>query len=267
MPAIQLPRLRRQAADLVEHFSQPQVFIRNMGDLFEFYSDRTRRPPKVGAPPPLISAYHVPEPVLRRILFELTPRAKAEPEKALTLADTLWQVPRLEFRQLAAHLLGKISPAQPAQILEHLSSWNPDNQEESLLNLMADEGLEYLRSENPDVLIEHIKVWAASESLQNQKLGLRALQAILAKSDYDNAPEVFHILELKFSNIPKQMRPYFLDVLRTLAKRFPQEAAYFLRKKLETAGKDASITWLVRRAINFFPPDQQARLRKALVER
>ena len=264
MPAIQLPRLRRQAAELVEHFSQPRVFIREMEDMFEFYSDHTRRPIKVGAPPPLIPAYRVPEPVLRRILFELSPRAKVEPEKAFALADALWQVPKLEFRQLAAHLLGKIPSAEPVQTYELLSSWNTENQEETLLKIMADEGLEYQRIENTDALIEQLEIWMTSESLQDQKLALRALQALLDKSHYDNAPAIFDLLELRFTGIPKQMRPYFLDVLNPLAKRFPQEAAYFLRKQLEAAGSDPSIPRLVRRASEFFPPDKQVRLKKAL---
>ena len=124
MPAIQLARLRQQAVELAELFSQPEVFIKELKDLFEFYSDRTRRPSQVGAPPPILKAYKIPAPVIRRILFELNPRVKDDPQGGFSLVDALWEQPILELRMLAISFLFKLPAAEHEQILERLEKWS-----------------------------------------------------------------------------------------------------------------------------------------------
>lgn len=104
MPAIQLNRLNKQANDLAALYNEPARFVRELRDLFEFYSDRTRRPSQTGAPDPVIPTYNVPDPVLRRVLFAITPYIAEDPESALLLADACWARQHLEFRIMAAQI-------------------------------------------------------------------------------------------------------------------------------------------------------------------
>ena len=68
MPAIHLPRLRKQVHELTEHISDPKVFLRKLKDLFDYYGDRTLRPSQLAAKPTAIPAANVPNPVLRQTL-------------------------------------------------------------------------------------------------------------------------------------------------------------------------------------------------------
>jgi len=263
MPAIKIVRLRRQAAQLAEHFSQPEVFIRKLEDLFEFYGSRSHRSGQVGAPPLTLPAYNVPDPVIRRILLELEEHAEAEPEKALALADALWEQATLEFRLLAANLLGKIPAAKHNRIIKRLKSWNEKNQEEILLETLATEGTARLRAEASEDFIHHVEIWLSKKKLNPRKLGLRALLAQLTDTSFQNLPLVYRLLEISIQDAPKELRPYLLDLIQPLAQRSPLETAYFLRQSLATSSNPI-IPWLIRRSLKSFPDDVKENLRGAI---
>jgi hypothetical protein len=263
MPAIHLPRLRRQAAELADKFENPRAFTQELKGLFEFYGDRTRRLGQAGAPPSLIKTYKVPDPVLRRIYLEIAPLAGAEPEKAFNLLEMLWEEPVFERRFLAILLLGAIPSGEHQRLLSLIEKWVEGNEEESLLESIATQGLARLREENPDVFASQIEKWLGSKAIKHQKLGLRALLAQLTATEFENLPLVYRLLGMHLPTASKGLRPYLLDLLKPLARRSPLETAYFLRQSL--GGSDNPvIPWLVRRSIEFFPKDIQNSLKDAL---
>jgi hypothetical protein len=263
MPAIQIARIRRQAAQLAEHFSQPEVFVHKLKDLFEFYGSPSHHSSQVGAPPLTLPAYNVPDPVIRRILLELEGHAEAEPEKALALADALWEKATLEFRLLAAKLVGKIPAAKHKRIIKRLNTWNDKNQEETLLETLANEGTASLRAEASEVFILHIETWLGKRKINPRKLGLRALLAQLTDTGFQNLPLVYRLLEISIQGAPKELRPYLLDLIQPLAQRSPLETAYFLRQNLATSS-NPMIPWLIRRSLKSFPDDVKENLRGAI---
>jgi len=105
MPAIQPARLKIQAAQLAEKFTDPPAFTLGLNELLEFYADRTYRPGQASDPQPLLKAYNVPTPVLRQVSKELSKFIVANQDAALALCDALWSKPVLEFRLLAAMVL------------------------------------------------------------------------------------------------------------------------------------------------------------------
>ena len=90
MPAIHPARLKKQVAQLVNNFEQPDGFVRSLHQLMSYYAERIQRPGQSGEPTPLITAYKVRRPVLRQIQGALAPLAKSKPEAAITLCDALW---------------------------------------------------------------------------------------------------------------------------------------------------------------------------------
>ncbi len=159
MPAIHLPRLRRQASELAEKFSQPKDFVLALKDLLEFYSDRTRRVSRFDAPPPFLLTYKVPDPVLRYIRLELEPYVKTEPGKAFALVDALWDEPVFELHFLAIRLLGVLPSSEHKPLLKRLQNWVEGNQEDALLEAMATHGLARLRVDEPETLIQQVEKW------------------------------------------------------------------------------------------------------------
>jgi len=260
VPAIQPALLRQQAALLVEHFTDPPAYIRSLRYLLDFYADRARRPGQSGMPDPMISAYKVRPPVLRIILQELAPLAVEEPEKGLALCDALWAEPNLEFRLLAAMLLGQIPTDPPRQIIDRLNTWLAPDLEFHLIEALMDHALERLRQEHPASMIRLIQEWLESSKPLYQQLGLRALLPLIENTQFENIPVFFRLVQPLSCNVPLGLKPDVLDVLTALVHRSPQETAYFLRQTLSFP--EASDTaWLIRQLMDEFPQDQQDMLR------
>jgi hypothetical protein len=263
MPAIHLPRLRRQIAELAGKFENPGAFTQKLKDLFEFYGDRTRRPGQASAILPLIKVYKVPDPVLRRIYLEMAPLARAYPEKVFDLVCVLWKEPLFEHRLIACRMLGEIPADEHQRLLALIEEWVDENEEESLLESIATQSLARLREESPEVFIAQIERWLGSKGIKYQKLGLIALLAQLTANEFENLPVVYRLLGLHIPTASKGLRPYLLDLLKPLARRSPLETAFFLRHCLESSDNPV-IPWLIRRSMEFFPKDIQSSLKIAL---
>jgi hypothetical protein len=67
MPAVDIARLKTQAAVLVEKFDQSVVFLKELHEILDIYADRTLRKGLVAAPITVIPAYRAPQSVLRQI--------------------------------------------------------------------------------------------------------------------------------------------------------------------------------------------------------
>jgi hypothetical protein len=274
MPAIHLPRLRKQVSELAKFCSDPPVFLDKLKDLFTYYGDRTLRPSQVAARPISIQAANVPRPVLRQIVSELTPYANNTPHIILNLCRELWRYGWLEHRLLACRLAGKLPNDHADDIVLLIETWCFENHEESLVDAMATSSLTALHKDNADLLIGKAMEWvtqpaedtpqiAAAVALNFQKLGLRALAPLIEDPEYENLPKIFKTLKPILQAPPKILRPDLLNLLRILGRRSPQETTFYLRSLLnESPG--ATLQWIARRVLNTLPEDLQSSLRTAI---
>lgn len=263
MPAIQPARLKQQAALLAEAYEQPQNFLRSLHHLMEAYADRAHRPGQAGKPPPLLSAYHVRPPVLRQILHELAAQAREDPAPAFVLCDALWAEPVLEFRLLAAALIGRLPVTPPEPVLDTIQAWLSSRPEERILATLINQGLERMRAEQPERMLAQIESWLASPEPFLRQVGLRALQPVVANPDFKNLPFLFRLVSPMVRVAPSGLRPYLLDVVEALAQRSPQETAFFLRQCLETP-ESPDAPWVIRQVFRSIPADLQDDLRQAM---
>lgn len=263
MPAILLARLRKQCAQLIDLFDRPQYFIHSLHELLDYYTDRTHHPGQAGEPAPLLASYKVPKPVLHHIQRELSPLAAANPGAALELSDALWAETFLEFRILAAYLLGQIHPNPSERILGRIRTWARSGSEDRFLTELLTQGLFRLSQESPESLIEQVKDWLSNSDILSQRLGLRSLLALLNTPGFENIPVFFRLLTPYTRTVPFQLRPDMLDILRTLSQRLPKETAYFLRQNLR-APDNPDTAWLIRQCLHEFPFEIQENLRTAL---
>jgi hypothetical protein len=271
MPAIQPARLRQQSAALAEHFKNPIAYVRSMHYLLDFYSDRAVRPGRSGRPGPLIQAYNVRPPVLRMLLQELLPMAEQDVQAALDLCDALWAETYLEFRQLAAMLLGQISPDWGAAggvnvssaITGRLQHWIIPSLELYLIELLLSTGVERLHRQRPQAVLGLIQSWLEQQKVFYQQLGLHALLPLIRDPNFENLPVFFRMIQPYCRVVSPALRPDILDVVATLAKRSPQETAYFLRQLL-THPEAPDTPWLIRQSLAAFPPELAESLRQAV---
>jgi hypothetical protein len=266
MPAIQLGRLKIQSAQLAERFNDPAAFCRGFHELLDFYADRAYRPGQAGEPPPLLRSYNVPQPILRQVLKDLIPQAVNDPPAGFGLCDALWQVAYLEFRWMAAALLGQLPPDPPAPILERIEAWATPSTESRLVDALLSFGLARLRAEKPERTQAEIQAWLISTDQFTQQLGLQALPYLLDEPGYDNLPQVYPMITQLVRAAPSTLRPDLLNVLKKLATISPRETAYFLRQNLTIRQDNPGTAWLARNSLASFPPEIQSNLRAAIRE-
>jgi hypothetical protein len=263
MPAIDLVRLRQEALQLTELFSNPSAFLRQLYNLLEAYAQPASRRGDGQHSAVTLPTFRVPPAVLKQIHFELQAMAQADPGQALSLADALWAQRSLEHRILAARLLGS-APVIPAkQTLDRLTAWVETNREESLLVELAENGCAHLRQENPSTLIEFAWDCLGSGDIRRQSLALLALRPLLTRTNYANLPALFEILAPIANDPPKRLRPYLTSLLEALSERSPMETLYFLEQSL-TENPGEGTRWLARQALKYLPAEGQERLRVAL---
>ena len=264
MPAILLAKLKIQAAHLAEKFDRPEKFVRELHALCDIYAERTRRPGQAGEPAPLLSTYKLPGPVLRQVLKETTPYLRSERQAALRLADALWAEPYLEFRLLAASVLGSISPQPVETLLERVQAWTKPSLDDRLLTALISDGLARVRAEDTALYLDLIKSWLESREVFSQRLGLRALLFLLKSSSFENMPLAMRLLAPVVRAAPSRLKPDLLDLIQALAQRSPRETAFFLRQNLAVKNDNPGTPWLIRNSLRYFPLEMQSSLRQAL---
>jgi hypothetical protein len=262
VPAIQPALLRQQAILLAENYNEPAAFLRSLHYLLDFYSERSRHPGMAVKPTPITSTYKVRPPVIKIVLQELTPLATEDPAQALKLCDALWTEPVLEFRQLGAMLLGQIKPDPPEMITERLESWLTPEVEFYLIETLMEHSFTAVRKQHPQAIIRLVEEWLAQKNKFENQIGMRALLPLISQPDFQNLPVFYRLIQSFVTNVPSGLRPDVLDVLEALAKRSPQETAFFMKQSLSLPDSDDA-AWLTRQLLPSFSNEIQKGLRQA----
>ncbi|MGW8182284.1 MAG: DNA alkylation repair protein [bacterium] len=150
------------------------------------YSDRAHRPGQTGDPAPLLDSYNVPKPVIRQVLLDIKPLASQDSLYTLQLCDALWEEPYFEMRYLCASMLGMINPLSAGPVLERISSWSHGLSDVQLMEVLFDKGLDRIRNESPQLLIEQIDRWLDDDDISVKRLGLHALIPLIRSASYEN---------------------------------------------------------------------------------
>jgi hypothetical protein len=266
MPAIQLARLKHQTVELAEKYSDPKAFVRGVHELMEYYADRAFRPGLAGEPQPLLPAYHVPKPVLRQVILELSPFIDSDRQSILILAEALWREAQLECKLLAASILGSVPPEPPEEILERVGRWVTSGLDDRVLDALIKEGMIRLLDEKPEAYLQQIENWLTAGGVLESRLGLKGLFSLLHARGFENLPFLFRLLGPIVREAPFKLRDDLLDVFGLLAKRYPNETSFFLRESLKVQSENPGTGWVIRNSLRSFPSENQASLRAALRE-
>lgn len=263
MPAIQLAELKKETAKIAENFSNGDVVIKELTEFFEFYSNRTHRINPNAEKIKVIATYRISQPIISQLITELKNKAKNDPESAFGLADKLWNKNYLEFRILAAHMIGAVPASHGEETAKRLLSWGKENTEESISHVLASNSLLRLISEAKPVFIQLVSDWLNSEKIEEAILGLEALTGYLKNAKFEDLPAVFRLIRDLTIESPRKLHPFILNVIKILAQRTPQETVFFLRQCLAEKTNQTTI-WLIRNSLKAFSPEIQESLKKAI---
>ena len=263
MPAIQPEQLRKQSAELVAQFNNPNEFVRHLYTYLESYADRTHRSGKAGTHPSLIHAYGVRTPVLMQIVKDLSPIVKDNPTESIELCDMLWEQPVLEFRQICAYLLGFIDVDSVSYVIDRVKLFIGKDTDELLIDALLSNGLANARTNKPDLVFGLVESWFDLKDPYFQKIGLRALIPQSKEGGSRNLPVIYKLIQPYVRNHSLDFYPDLTELIDVLAQKSPLETGHFLSQTLElTNSTDTSM--LIRQCLKSFPPDIQEKLKKDL---
>ncbi len=261
MPAVDIARLKMQAATLVEKFDQPAVFIAELHRILDFYADRTLRM-GIAVPASVLPAYRASAAVLRQIENELAPLATLFPEQSMALTDALWKEGYLETRLLAAALLGRTNPSSPL-LTERIAAWVQRARDPQVRRAILSISLHRIRKEQPQRFIELIQTWFQPEEIRQWSNAIYALIPLLEDPEFENLPPIYNLLSPALEKFPTNLQPELVDLLRALYAASPVETTYFLKQTIAGTGNGQLLT-LLRRITNQLPPALQPALTEAL---
>jgi len=262
MPAIELARLKIQAAHLAETFGEPDVFVQALDELLNFYTNRTIRSTQV-AQRISVPTYRTPRPVIRQIESELAVLAEKQPDKAITLSDALWKADSLEARLLAAFLLGNIPSDQAIHALTRLPVWLNQAKDKEIRSALLSEALARLRREQPEAFFSILEGWLQSPQATMQVWGLQALIPLLEEPQFENLPAVFRIMRPAIVAVGPATQLDFQACLHALERLSLTETTAFLREIILT-NPEPGMLRIFRRILPGLSPELQEALRETL---
>ncbi len=265
MPAIDLARLKTQAALLTEQFGYPRGFVRALNELLDFYTNHTMRASLV-ARRLNVHTYHTPAPVLKLIERELAPLADSFPLEAVALVNAMWESGSLESRLLALRLLGAIPPAQAIPALTRLPDWLLQSTDQEIRQALLTDTFVRLRRENPEAFFALLEDWLKSPRSGLQLWGIQALVPLLNDPGFQNLPAVLRILRPAVRAAGPATQMDLQACLAALGRVSLTETLVFLREALAASPPPAMVRTL-RRSLPAFSPDLQAGLRELLREK
>src|SRR5512140_2460067 len=233
MPAIDLSRMKKQAARLADCFVVPDEFIRHLHEMLDTYVNYTVRKPRAAAPGANLRTYRTPAVVVRQVEQELVGVAtRAEnADAALELADRLWDEEWLETRILAAFLLGSMPPRED-RLRARLTAWTQQVFDADLRAELLNTSLARVRRETPDVFLGLVGEWLQP---QRQALWANGIQAVIsAVSDpaYHNLPPLMKVIEPVMEAAPAKLQTEIEELILALYAASPTETTYLIRQVL-----------------------------------
>jgi hypothetical protein len=262
MSAINLTRLRIQSAKLMENFYNPDSFLRELHNFFDFYADRTIRSGAVISPIMVLPSYRVPASVLRHLEFELGMQAQNHPEETLALADKLWADGHFESRLLAASLLGQVKPSGEGY-LDRLTEWVSETREPNINKALLATSLARMRRETPDRFLKLMERWALPARKKMWSSTIHALIPLLKDKNFHNLPPVYDIVRPIIESAPATLQNDLSVLICALFEASPIETTYFLRQIITLSSNPQSVLNL-RRVLPSFPLPLQENLREII---
>lgn len=262
MPAIDLARLKTQAARLIDYFDQPDFFVRQLHEMLEFYTNLTLRPAQAAIRASLPS-YRTPKPVMRQIESELEAPADQYPLHAVALTNALWKAGYLETRLLACCLLSGIPPASALPLFSLLSQWILQSKDAEIQQALLTDAFRRLRRENAEVFLLLIEEWLNSTDHRIQVWGLRALIPLINEPGFENLPAIFRLVRPAIESASPSTQLDLLSCLRALEGVSLTETLHFLRE-VSSASQNPQMIRILRRMLPALPLKLQEGLRETL---
>lgn len=251
MPAVSIARLQNHLELLYSSFNSPQIFVSELKDLLELYSDRTFHPGEESHLDRRIPRYYIPILLEKQLDMEFRQLAISRPEDAFTNAHLLWKDVHFESRVIAAGMLGSIPVSFARGILETIRQWLNEPMPQELLAQVLGRSTCSLRLARSQEWTDQIKTWLDAGSTRLQGRGILALSLTAQDDSFANLPLAINLVDALFKSPPSLLIPDLVALYEMLVSRFKQEMLVYTRE-LITRPTDANRVKLLRKVIPLF---------------
>lgn len=256
MPAVDPNRLSREVEALCEQLPDLERFQKEAVKLVARYEDPTRRPPRAvrsGRRPV------VPRPLLKTFVRILSANTQDDPALQRAAVDSLWESKHPELRRVAITMASRRDDEDLPAWVER---WARDCQRPALLDELALRGLQQWEQAHPGALLEQVEGWLGKPWIRLHAFALHVLKHAARQPSFEDLPAAFRILHPVEQFTHREERQALVQVVEELARRSPQEAAYFLLEEVRQGGKGARR--LAERTAGAFPAAQRSAIQRTL---
>ena len=265
MPAIEYSRLRTKIELLGRVYDQPGQFVKDLSDLYFFYSDLTFQSSSTSVLSSASPAYKAPVVINRELERLLKSKAQSMPEQTLNIIDQLWQTKTLEPCQLAAALLGSLPRDHSQAVLERISRWSQAGTSPDLLQILHTKGSAAIRRDQPELWLSTLRSWYQGKEVFMQKMAILGLQPLLDDPDFTNLPLIFDFLEPIVEKTDPHLAFTLLSIIEQLVRKSESETVFFLKQIIKGSNSE-DLPRFIRRAIPSFSESGQQSLKTCLRE-
>ncbi len=262
LPSIDLARLRKQVARLIDFYFVPAEFAAHLHEMLDSYVDYSLRRRPAAAPGVGMRTYRTPGVVVRQLEQALVPLAVSAEhlEATLNLADRLWDEGWQETCLLAAFLLGNLPPEEK-HVFSRLSAWIAQVREPQIRAKLLDSGLGRARKQAPAMFLDLLREWLRPERSRMWTYGLQAAISAVRDPEFRNLPRLLDVVRPIVEAGPSSLQTDLESLILALHAVSPTETAYFVRQVLlETRNPMTAITF--RRLSPGLPDDLREEIRE-----
>lgn len=261
MPAVSIAQLQNHLELLRSAFNSPQVFVSELKDVLELYSDRTFRRGEKSEQDVRIPRYYIPILLQKQLELEFQRLADFRPKNAIDNANLLWKEKHYEPKLLAACILGALPVQVHRETLTILNQWLNSRLEIDFLAEIIERTSRDLRIHNSKVWFQQIQDWLKQNSIHLKARAILALRITAEDEHFTDLPMLLNQAETLFNDPPTILVPDLLDLYQLLIRRFPDEMLVYTRELMEDL-KDANKVRFLRKAIVFFDEPTVINLRR-----
>ena len=265
MPAIEFSRLRTKIELLAKVFDQPGQFIKDLNDLYFFYSDLTFLANHPNSPGGIHPTFRTPAIINRELERAFRPLAVSRPLQTLVIIDHLWETKILEPCQLAAALLGDLPIVHAQAVLERIHSWTLSGDNPDLIETLHTRGTLTIRRENQSLWLATLSGWQTSREGILNKHSILGLLPFMNDPDFTNLPIVFDFLQPIMLDLDAKLVYTLLTLIDKLAQKSEPETVFFLKQVIMTS-KSPALPRFIRRTLSSFSEEAQNSLKNFLRE-
>jgi hypothetical protein len=265
MPAIQLSQLNVEISQLVKLFERPVDFFSELQELFEKYAAWSFRPGEVVKKNILLPQYYLSPLVQQKLEQALRPKCENDPQKAIELAELLWEKKYYEVRLLAISIIGLVSPTSTEAVRRKILGWSNAGENPYILSAFFSVGCQRFRTAHPIDWLDLLQNWLGGDDVQMQLVALRAILASIKDPGFSYLPNIFKMITQPLMQAQQRFHHLLHDILDTLIARAPAETSFFLHQiLLRRPSQDTKR--IIRRKITLFPQEYQRGLRELLTD-